>query len=237
MIIRRINIPFDNQMSRTQVVLGWIYLAVHMVILPLLLSLYAAFSPNPVTDTQSNLVYFGIGALFVLCVMLPYLRRSFDLLLDRLRLCLLTILIAMMINYALSTFVAIFLMLGESLAENPNNSAIMELAEDNSGVIRGLAIFIGPVIEEVLYRGVAFGSIRRRSRGWAYVVSAALFALSHVWQYALAYQDAGLLLYALQYIPVTLALTWAYERSGSIWTSIFFHMGYNALSFYVLSML
>ena len=237
MIIRRINIPFDNQMSRTQVVLGWIYLAVHMAILPLLLSLYAAFSPNPVTELQSNLVYFGVGVLFVLCVMLPYLRRGFDTLLDRLRLCLLTMLIAVLINYAVSTFVAIFLMLGESLAENPNNDAIMELAADNSGVIRGLAIFIGPVIEEVLYRGVAFGSIRRRSRGWAYVVSVALFALSHVWQYALAYQDARLLLYAIQYVPVTLALTWAYERSGSIWTSIFFHMGYNALSFYVLSML
>ena len=237
MIIRRINIPFDNQMSKTQTVLGWIYLVTHLAILPLLLSLYATVSPNPVTEIQTNLVYFGLGLLFVLCVMLPYLRRHFDTLLDRLRLCLLTMLLALLVNYALSSFVAIFLMLGEGLANNPNNDAVMELAADNSGVTRALSIFIAPVLEEVLYRGVAFGSIRNRSRGWAYVVSVALFALSHVWQYALAYQDASLLLYAIQYVPVTLALTWAYERSGSIWTPIFFHMGYNALSFYVLSLM
>lgn len=237
MIIRRIDIPFENQMGKTQTVLGWLYLAAHMVALPLLMGLYMAFSPNPITELQGNLIYFGIGVLFVLCVMLPYLRRSFDVLLDRFRLCLLTILIAALINYAISLFVALFLVLGEGLLENPNNAAIMDMAADNSGAIRGLGIFVAPVVEEVLYRGVAFGSIRTRSRGWAYVVSEALFALSHVWQYALAYQNPGLLLYAIQYIPVSLALTWAYERSGSIWTPIFFHMGYNSLSFFVQSIL
>ena len=44
-----------------------------------------------------------------------------------------------------------------------------------------------------------------------------------------------MLLYALEYIPVSFALAWAYERSGSIWTNIFFHMGFNALSYYVLN--
>lgn len=236
MIIRRIDIPFEHQMSRTQVVLGWIYLVVHMVLLPLLLSLYAYFSPNTVTEVQGNLIYLGLGVLFLLCVMLPYLRRSFDVLLDRFRLCLLAMVLAMLINYAMSTVTALLMLLLGNLTENPNDSAIMDMAADNSGVIKALSIFIAPVLEEVLYRGVAFGSIRKRSRAWAYVVSVTLFALSHVWQYALAYRDPALLLYAIQYIPVTVALTWAYERSGSIWTTIFFHMGYNALGFYMQSL-
>ncbi len=47
--------------------------------------------------------------------------------------------------------------------------------------------------------------------------------------------DMTMLLYALEYLPVSVVLAWAYERSGCIWTNIFFHMGFNALSFYVLT--
>ena len=61
-----------------------------------------------------------------------------------------------------------------------------------------------------------------------------LFSLYHVWQYAAASGDPGLLLYAIQYIPMSVALAWTYERSGSIWTPIFFHMGYNAISYLAL---
>ena len=119
--------------------------------------------------------------------------------------------------------------------ENPNNALVMEMAQD-SGVIRAVAIFLAPIVEEVLFRGALFGSIRTRSRAWAYVASVAAFSLYHVWQYAAAYADWKMLLYALQYIPISIVLAWAYERSGCIWTSIFFHMGFNALSFYALEL-
>ena len=36
-MIRKIDIPFENQMTGTQTVLGWLYLAVHVAALPLLL--------------------------------------------------------------------------------------------------------------------------------------------------------------------------------------------------------
>ena len=58
-----------------------------------------------------------------------------------------------------------------------------------------------------------------------------LFALLHIWSYALIAWDATVLLYALQYVPITLALTWSYERSGSLWVPIFFHMFNNLLPF------
>ena len=226
-------------MNSTQVILGWIYVAMHVVILPLLIDLYVKFSPNPVDAAGYNLLYYGLGVLFVLCVMLRYLRRAYDVLLDNFRLCLLTILLALCIDYALSTAAAVILLLAEPLEEldNPNNAAVMEMAAENFGLVKGLAIFIAPVVEEVLFRGVVFGSIRKKSRGWAYVVSVAVFALYHVWQYVVVNHDLSQLLYVVQYIPASVALAWAYERSGSIWTSIFFHMGFNALSFSVLNAL
>lgn len=227
---------FNTRMTRTQLTLGWIYLPMHLLVLPLLISLYAAFAPQTPSDTAINLAYFGLGVLFLLCVMLPYLRRSFDQLLDWPQVCLLTMLLAIPVLYALSSFASILYLLLGGLAENPNNEAIEALAGENAGITRGLSIFIAPVLEEVLYRGVAFGGLRNRSRGLAYVVSVVLFALSHVWQYALAALDPGLLLYAVQYVPVAITLAWLYERSGSIWTCIFFHMGYNALSFWLLEL-
>ena len=238
-IIKREKPTFENSMTPTQTVLGWIYVVLHAAVLPVLISLYAAFSPNPVDAGRYNLLYYGIGVLFVLCVMLRYLRRAFDVLLDNLRVCLLCIVVAMMIEYALSTAATLILLLAEPLEEldNPNNAVIMDLAAKNYGLIKGLTIFIAPIVEEVLFRGVVFGSIRPKSRGWAYVVSVAVFALYHVWEYVVAEQDLSQLIYVVQYIPASVALAWAYERSGSIWTSVFFHMGFNALSFTVLNLM
>ena len=39
MIIRRKEIPFENPMRRTQSILGWIYLLVHVAVFPWLLDL------------------------------------------------------------------------------------------------------------------------------------------------------------------------------------------------------
>ena len=143
--------------------------------------------------------------------------------------------LALMIDYALSGIAALVLLLIDGAVENPNNDAIMELAAENSGTVKAIAIFLAPIVEEILFRGVIFGSIRTRSRLWAYVASVAAFSVYHVWSYAVGGGNPALLLYALQYVPVSIVLAWAYERSGSIWTNIFFHMGFNALSFYVLN--
>ena len=237
MKIRRINIPFENQMTRTQIILGWIYLLLHVAVLPFLLGLLAQYWPEPMSEATANLIYYAAGIVFCLTAMFSFLRRSFDRLVDNLRLCLLTILVALMLDYALSGAAALLLMLVDGLVENPNNSAVMEMADQSGGTIKAIGIFLAPIVEEVLFRGVLFGSIRMRSRLWAYIASVAAFALYHVWQYAAASGDAAMLLYALQYIPVSIVLAWAYERSGSIWTNIFFHMGFNALTFYVLNIL
>ena len=235
-MIRKRDIPFENQMTRTQRILGWIYLLLHVAVLPWLLGLYQAFTPDPMPESTLNLVYYAIGIVFCLTVMFSFLRMSFDRLVENFRICLLTMLLALMIDYALSGVAALLLMLVDATVENPNNAAVMDMAVDADGTVKAMAIFLAPIVEELLFRGVFFGSIRPRSRVWAYVVSVAAFSLYHIWQYAVAYQDPAMLLYALQYIPVSIVLAWAYERSGCIWTNIFFHMGFNAMSFYALKL-
>ena len=236
-MIRRLNIPFENQMTRAQSILAWCYLLVHIAVLPALLELLQRFTPDPLSDAAANLLYYGVGVVFCLTVTFTFLRRSFDRLLDNLRICILTILLALMVDYALSGVATLALMLIDGLVENPNNAAGIELGVLTDGTVKAVALFLTPIVEEVLFRGAVFGSIRTRSRAWAYVVSVAAFSLYHIWPYYAASGNPAMLLYALQYLPVSIVLAWAYERSGSIWTSIFFHMGFNAMTLYALNVL
>ena len=229
-------IPFENLMTKTQTVFGWVYLLAHVALLPLLLGLLKIYSPEPIDDARINLIYYCIGVVFCLTVTFTFLRRSYDRLADNLRRCILTMALALLMDYALSGAAALVLMLVDGVTQDPNTEAIMGMAQE-SGAIKAAGIFLAPIVEEVLFRGVLYGSLRTRSRAWAYIVSVAAFSLYHVWQYAVAAGDAKMLLYAVQYIPVSIVLAWAYERSGTIWTGIFFHMGFNALSFCALEIL
>ena len=225
---------FQNSMSSLQTALGWLYVPLHLVALPLLLNIYVAWRAPDTSPVALNVAYLGLGLCFVLLVMLSFLRRSFDAFLDAPGRNAMIMLAGFCGNYVLSLAVALVFQRFGAAPENPNDSYILELAARDWGAIAAINIFLAPLVEEVLFRGVAFGSLRPRSRFWAYAVSAALFSLGHVWQYAAAQRDALVLLYAFRYVPVSLALAWCYERSGSIWTTIFFHMAFNGLSFRVL---
>ena len=91
-------------------------------------------------------------------------------------------------------------------------------------------LLLAPFVEEVLFRGLVFGNLRSKSRVGAYAASCLLFALLHVWQFAVAGQDGASFLLMLQYLVPGVVLAWVYERSGTLWTAIALHAGVNALS-------
>ena len=93
-----------------------------------------------------------------------------------------------------------------------------------------IVVLIAPFIEEVLFRGYVFGSLKGRSRSLAYVVSCLLFAFLHVWQFVggdvLSLNRAVLL---IQYLVPGAVLAWAYDRSGNLWGPLLLHVAANAL--------
>ena len=115
------------------------------------------------------------------------------------------------------------------------HDAVSGLAKVDYKRMIAVAVLMAPLVEECLFRGVVFGTIRPHSRFWAYAMSIALFSLYHVWQYVVMYGDPKLLLSALAYVPVSAALTFCYEQTRSIWPPVFFHMCINALSLAVLA--
>ena len=169
-----------------------------------------------------------MGLIFCLTLMWKYLRSAFDRLCDNKIINAAAFISAYVAYFLLSLIASVVLLaiLGDGLL-NPNNAAVEELEVQNSGVVMGLSVFIAPLVGEILFRGVLFGSLRRKSRAAAYIVSITVFGLYHVWQYALVSMDWRVLIYMLQYIAPGYALAWLYERTSCIWLPIFMHMAIN----------
>jgi membrane protease YdiL (CAAX protease family) len=88
-----------------------------------------------------------------------------------------------------------------------------------------VVVSLGPMVEEILFRGVLLSALTRRWRiGWSTAISAVVFALAHLpsmqWQW-----------YALPDLALLAgALTWLRLRAGSLWPAIVAHGVNNLLA-------
>jgi len=84
---------------------------------------------------------------------------------------------------------------------------------------------IGPLVEELLFRGVILSGLLSHYRArWAIVGSAVLFGAMHLnpWQFVPAF-------------AMGLSGGWLVMRTRSLWPSVALHMGYNALAGFALA--
>jgi membrane protease YdiL (CAAX protease family) len=101
-------------------------------------------------------------------------------------------------------------------------------AQTPPGLRLALAVVVaslGPLVEEILFRGVLLSALMQRWRvGWSVTISAAVFALAHLpsmqWQWY-ALPDLALL---------AAALSWLRLRAGSLWPAVLAHGVNNLLA-------
>ena len=117
---------------------------------------------------------------------------------------------------------------------NVNDSSIAVTTQENFLLTAIGTVLLVPITEEILFRGLVFGLLHRRSKIAAYVISALIFCAIHVVSYIGYYEPLHLLLCFVQYLPAGLVLAWAYESSGSIFAPTLIHMAVNAIG--ILSM-
>ncbi|RAO75950.1 hypothetical protein CA260_15155 [Dyella jiangningensis] len=88
-----------------------------------------------------------------------------------------------------------------------------------------LVVSVGPLVEELLFRGVLLSAISRHvGSGWAIVITAVLFACVHL-------PDLSFLWYALPNLALLgLVLGWLRVQSGSIWPAVLAHGANNLLA-------
>jgi tetratricopeptide (TPR) repeat protein len=146
------------------------------------------------------------GAAFQRLRAFPWktLARAFGLLL--------LVLAANMI-YAL----AIFMVFRIHPPEQRNLAFIQDMLAANPLLAAVEVIFIAPVAEEVLFRGLLFGALEKRCGKWTILWTALVFAIFHL--------D---LFYFLPLLSLGILLGWLRRKSGSVWVSAVLH-GLNNL--------
>ena len=225
--------PFTSDLSRRERILVLCWIPMHLVLLPWLLN--GLGRRGLLTQPTTNFLYYAVGFVYMILVAFRFLRRDFDPLADRPFHVLGTVSASYLMMLALNGLVGFLILQALPETENPNNAAIAGLVVDHFGVMKATLVFLGPLVEEMMFRAGLFGLFRKKSRALAYAVSMLSFALYHVWAYAL--QDPIYWLYLLQYLPAGWLLCRCYERTNSIWGSTFFHMMVNGIAVSTISAL
>ncbi len=218
---------FSTPLTTLQAIFGFFLLAIHIFALPPLLRWLNAAAGWTLGSAQLDLIYYAVS--FALCVafLFQFLRLSFRAFFDGFGATLTAIILSFVAYYAMLYLVSL---LQNLISGNFALPAIGGTAKLNHSALTVITLLLAPVVEECLFRGVAFGCLRRKSRIAAYIVSLLLFSLYQIFWTAIGSLSWSLLWTALYYLPASLALCWCYERSGSVWASIVLHILINCVS-------
>lgn len=227
------NGEFTSTLSKKQALAVLLWLPVHVVALPFLATVPVVM--GYLDEIAANVIVYAIGAAYLLLTLRGFFRRDFDALCDRPLRVLLSVVGAYWISRFGEVLIALLLEALSVTDSNGNNDAVVDMAKASLGPTAAMAVCLAPIVEESLFRAGIFGLIRRKSRVLAYAASVLLFALYHVWQSAI--YDPRQWIFLLQYLPASLALAWVYERTDSIWSSIFLHMLINLVSILAIAAL
>lgn len=213
---------------------GWIWLAVQLIILPIILEVINLLLGDPLSITELNAVSFFVNFIGVTVVFRKFLLSCGKISLSQPWRTLRAAGIGLMLYWLLSYLYGILIYFVYPEFTNVNDSSIGAMVEENYGLIAFGTVLLVPVAEETLFRGLIFGSLYNRNRFIAYAVSIVTFAAMHVIGYIGYYPALQLLLCFLQYIPAGLSLAWAYATADSIWAPILMHIAINQIG--ILSM-
>ena len=213
---------------------GFVYLLVSLFVLPSLLKWGNGLLPFPISSTWLNFFYFLLNFLFILWIFHGFFKRSLQHIGTH---------VLLFLGVAISGFAAYWLsswgissLLRLLFADyaNLNDMSILSMAHENFLISFLGTVFLVPLAEEALHRGLIFGSLYPKHHAMAYILSTVIFASVHIMGYVGSYSVLHLALAFLQYIPAGLVLCWAYRQSGSIFAPILIHTTINAIAMFSL---
>lgn len=222
--------PWRPQLTRDEQRVGWVFFALYLFVLPFLVGAVTRFLDEHLelgfTAAQSSAVYYAAVLLLLAAVFWGFLKNAFRILADNTR----QNIFALAVGFGGGLLFTVLLSLIPLPVENPVIGDYKAQFLLSPGYTTAVVMFLRPMAEEILYRGLLFGSLRKRNRILAYGVSIGLSALSAVWQYVVLPDGGALsLLLALRYIPLAAATTWAYDVGGSVLTPMALRVILNGL--------
>ena len=227
-----------GRLRKSEWIGGIIYWPIFLFGAPLLAAL-AVSAIWPTADaalwlSRTNFIYCLINAAALVLIFFRYLKAQLLRLQERGWRLFADLGIGYAAYYGLSIAAGYVISLLMQLFSTPYLNANQDAVEESLRVLPVLVILesllLAPTAEELLTRGLIFGTLRRRSRILAYALSMLAFSLAHCVS-NLPYQPfAVTLIDVVTYLPAGFVLAWVYERSGTIWTSVFLHAVINGVA-------
>ena len=221
-------------MTPGEQIAGTVFFVIYLVVLPFaagpLFRLAGRLLDVTISAALQNVIYYYVLFAVTVLIFHTFLARTCRNLADNLGGACRMLLVGLVALYGLNELAYRLTNLIITNRTNLNDTAISAQMDSAPYMTLLIVVLLAPFVEEVLFRGLVFGNLKGKSRPVAYVVSCALFALLHVWQFAVVYQDVTYFLLMLQYLVPGAVLAWVYDRSGTLWTSIALHALTNALS-------
>lgn len=220
------------QLTRSEFYRGWVFFALYILVFPRLMgALQKALGERwQLLPAEYGLIYYLLAVTLVVLVFWSFLYHGVHILLDWLPENL----------FAFATGLAgagVFHFLASRIplpVEDPFYPLYAEQFAYFPGATVLILVVLTPIVEEVLFRGLMFGSLRKYSRSLGYVVSILVYAFYVAQQYAFTPGNVDLryLLLMVRYLPMAAALTWSYDNGGSVWTPIFLRMALNGFQLF-----
>ena len=221
-------------MSPGEQIAGVVFFVIYLLVLPFatapIFRLAERLLATDISASLENIIYYYVLFAVTVIIFHSFLARTTRHLADNLGLAVKSILVGLVGLYGLNELVFRLTNLVFTNHTNLNDNTISAQIEDAPHMTVLIIVVLAPFVEEVLFRGLVFGNLKGKSRFLAYAVSCLLFAALHVWQFAVVQQDITYFLLMVQYLVPGAVLAWAYESSGTLWSSIGLHMAANALA-------
>jgi len=217
------------QLTREEQNRGYVFFALFFLVFPVLKMAvewaFDHFFGLYLSEAVSAAVYYYIMAVLTMVVFWSFLCNSGRILMNFLP----ENLFALITGFLGGQLLAFLFQFLPWPVEDPNPIVWAEQYAYSPAATILIVVILVPIVEEVLFRGLLFGSLRKRSRTTAWIASVVLFAVYSVWTFAVANGDARYLILALRYLPMSVALTWCYDRGGSVWSAALLHAIFHAI--------
>ena len=213
----------SHNLTRNEKMYGYVWLCFEAVFFSPLLQLLNGLLPAPLPQAEVNAVFFGVNFAVVALLFRRYLWKQLKLIPSVAGKSAAIALVGFAAYYLVNFLLAqAFLALDPSFA-SVNDMAIRELVAQDYFLMFAGTVFLVPIAEETLFRGLVFRGLYDRNPILAWALSVTLFSLIHISGYIGTYPMSTLLLCFLQYIPAGLCLAGAYRLSGSLLAPILIH--------------
>ena len=221
-----------HPLTKAEAIFGFCYILAQQFLIPMLLEQIFDLCGFPKTSLWMNFAFFACNFILVIFVFHKFLAASLRQLGKRFGHVLGDCVAAFLLYMASNVFVSLIINLCFPSFANANDAYIQTLANDRFWVIFASTVVLVPLAEEVLFRGVIFGTLYRWNRPLAYIFSTLIFGGIHIVGYLFTegytWVDAAVSM--LQYLPAGFCLAWVYADTNTIFAPVLVHTIVNLIA-------